>query len=302
MDSHKLARRGRAFEHLFDAVIVTDRTGRVRDLNSAAERLFGVSRDDITDTALSEILEADTASGPLDGLDGHFSQDRRWQAQSLTRRESGRGAHVEVRMVPLFDEGGNHDGAVCICRDITLRVRQDAELTRLAHTDQLTGLPNRALFSDRLGNMLAHGRRTGQRLGLLFIDLDGFKAVNDKAGHAAGDAALGIVAQRLQRVLRENDTLARWGGDEFTVLLADIQSRQNAELVAGKLLETMVWPIAAAGQRFRIGASIGIALAPLHGDSSDALIKAADQAMYQAKANGRNRYEVAKHHAEESVA
>lgn len=302
MDSRELARRGRAFEHLFDAVIVTDRAGLVRDLNPAAERLFRIERDDSTGIALSAILEAETDAGTLEGINGSFRGDGRWQARSRARREDGGGAHVEVRMVPLFDDGGDHDGALCICRDITQRVRQDAELARLAHTDQLTGLPNRALFTDRLRNMLAHGRRTGQELGVLFLDLDGFKAVNDEAGHATGDEALRVVAHRLARVLRENDTLARWGGDEFTVLLADIQNRRNAEFVAEKLLETMVWPVAVAGHRFRLGASIGIALTPHHGDTPEALVRAADKAMYEAKAKGRHRFELARPDRKESVA
>lgn len=302
MDSRELVRRGRAFEHLFDAAIVTDRAGLVRDLNPAAERLFGVEREDSTGIALSAILEAETDAGRLEGVNGRFRGEGRWQARSRTRREGGGNAHVEVRMVPLFNDGGDHDGALCICRDITLRVRQEAELARLAHTDQLTGLPNRALFSDRLRNMLAHGKRTGQELGILFIDLDGFKGVNDEAGHAAGDEALRVVAHRLARVLRENDTLARWGGDEFTVLLADIQNRRNAEFVAEKLLETMVWPVAVAGHRFRLGASIGIALTPHHGDTPETLVKAADKAMYEAKANGRHRFELAKPDRKESVA
>lgn len=302
MDSRELVRRGRTFEHLFDAVIVTDRAGLVRDLNPAAERLFGMGRDDSAGIALSAILEAETDAGTLEGINGRFRGDGRWQARSRARREGGSGAHVEVRMVPLFDDGGDHDGALCICRDITRRVRQDAELARLAHTDLLTGLPNRALFTDRLRNMLAHGRRTGQELGVLFIDLDGFKAVNDEAGHAAGDEALRVVGHRLVRVLRENDTLARWGGDEFTVLLADIQNRRNAEFVAEKLLETMVWPVAVAGHRFRLGASIGIALTPQHGDTPEALVRAADKAMYEAKTNGRHRFELAKPDRNESVA
>ena len=302
MDSRELVRRGRAFEHLFDAVIVTDRRGEVRDLNTAAERLFGCNRDETLGTPLNRLLDAETDNGMLDGVDGRFRQDGKWQGQSRTRDDGERAAHIEVRMIPLFDDAGDHDGAICICRDITRRVRQEKELAKLAHTDQLTGLPNRTLFTDRLKNMLAHGRRTGQRLGLLFLDLDGFKAVNDKTGHAAGDEALRIIAQRLHRVLRENDTLARWGGDEFTVLLADIQSRDNAEFVARKLLETMRWPVSVGGQRFRLGASIGIALAPRHGQTPEALIKAADQAMYEVKANGRQGYEFASGGAEESAA
>lgn len=302
MDSRELARRGRAFEHLFDAVVVTDRKGDVCDLNASAERLFACERDEVMGTALNRLLEPETKSGTLEGMNGRFRQEGRWQGQSRTRQEGERAAHIEVRMIPLFDDAGDHDGAICICRDITRRIRQEEELSRLAHTDQLTGLPNRTLFSDRLKNMLAHGRRTGQRLALLFLDLDGFKAVNDEAGHAAGDEALRVTGQRLLRVLRENDTLARWGGDEFTVLLADIQSTGNAEFVAEKLLETMRWPISVGGKRFRLGASIGIALAPRHGQTPEALIKAADRAMYQAKSNGRQRFEIATGDAEESAA
>lgn len=302
MDSRQLARRGRAIEHLFDAVLIADRQSLVVDLNPAAERLFAVGRDEALGKRLTDILESERDSAPLDGVTGPFTPEGNWRGHSQAPRDDGRALNIEVRMVPLFDDLGDHDGAVCICRDITRRVRQEEELGRLAHLDQLTGLPNRSLFTDRVKHMLAHGRRTGERVGLLFIDLDGFKAVNDKAGHAAGDEALRVIAQRLQRVLRENDTLARWGGDEFTVLLADIQERHNAEFVAEKLLETMIWPIAVAGQRYRLGASIGIAIAPRHGDSPEALIQAADKAMYEAKGNGGQCYAVAKGGAEESAA
>jgi diguanylate cyclase (GGDEF)-like protein len=156
--------------------------------------------------------------------------------------------------------------------------------------DSLTGLPNRVLLLDRLGHALDRTARTGGSLGVLYADLDGFKAVNDRLGHAAGDDLLKEVAGRLQRVVREEDTVSRLGGDEFTIILAGNESPTEVEQVAQRLLQAIARPFSLRGQECFVGTSIGIALFPGDGEDAEALIKSADTAMYRAKEQGRNAY------------
>ena len=159
-----------------------------------------------------------------------------------------------------------------------------------ASFDRLTDLPNRGLFLDRLSQSLALARRERTLGALLFLDLDHFKQVNDQLGHAAGDELLIAVGQRLREVVREGDTVARLGGDEFTVILNRIREPANAAVIAGKILSALAKPLVIAGTELTIGASIGIAIYPDHGEKVDALIEAADHAMYRAKNAGRQGY------------
>lgn len=175
------------------------------------------------------------------------------------------------------------------------RLREARALRRiehLAHYDGVTGLPNRALLTDRLEQEIARARRAGEEFGLLLFDLDGFKAVNDTWGHAAGDALLAIVAERSRRGVRASDTVGRLGGDEFLAILPG-SSQEGALVVAEKLREALAQPYAIAGAAARLSASVGVSFFPQHGDTADALQKAADVALYDAKRAGRNRVAVA---------
>lgn len=174
-------------------------------------------------------------------------------------------------------------------------VRKQAEtwLQYVARHDPLTNLPNRALFNDRLQSALARARRE-QQLALLYIDLDGFKQVNDSCGHPVGDLMLQEVAQRIKRCVRESDTVGRIGGDEFVVLLHDIAQPEHATAVAEKIRAALERPFELAGQHLQISSSIGIASCPEHGDDNKQLIRLADEAMYAAKKDGGNRLLVAK--------
>ena len=174
-------------------------------------------------------------------------------------------------------------------------VRKQAEtwLRYVARHDPLTNLPNRALFNDRLQSALARARRE-QQLALLYIDLDGFKQVNDSCGHPVGDLMLQEVAQRIKRCVRESDTVGRIGGDEFVVLLHDIAQPEHATAVAEKIRAALERPFELAGQHLQISSSIGIASCPEHGDDNKQLIRLADEAMYAAKKDGGNRLLVAK--------
>jgi diguanylate cyclase (GGDEF)-like protein len=178
-------------------------------------------------------------------------------------------------------------------REIARRVQAEEDLYRQANYDKLTGLPNRRLFFSHANQAVVSARRHRRRFSLLFIDLDGFKAVNDTHGHDTGDALLAEVATRLRACVRETDTVARMGGDEFTVLLTDLTADPDASMVARRMLDILAAPFDLDGTRCRIGASIGIASYPDHAEDLDALMAAADGAMYAVKRSGKNEMRVA---------
>jgi len=185
-------------------------------------------------------------------------------------------------------EINNLEAAVNLAAIAIERYNIEEKLLQMAHYDTLTGLPNRAVFMDRLKMGLAQARRRNQQFAILFIDLDRFKFINDTSGHETGDRALQKVAQRLLTCVREEDTVARLGGDEFTILLTHIHGSKDAELIADKVIQTLSQPIRLDEHEYSIGASIGISMYPKHGTDDDTLLGKADNAMYLAKRNGGN--------------
>jgi len=175
--------------------------------------------------------------------------------------------------------------------DITERVRAEQQLAYMATHDALTGLPNRRLFNDRLTLELAHAHRNQQKLAMMLLDLDHFKDVNDTLGHSVGDKLLQVVGGRLTSLLRQSDTVARMGGDEFMLLLPEMDQMENAARIAAKILGAFRRPFEFDGHKFHITTSIGIALYPNDGEDADALMKNVDIAMYRAKDRGRDNYQ-----------
>jgi diguanylate cyclase (GGDEF)-like protein/PAS domain S-box-containing protein len=207
------------------------------------------------------------------------------------RRKDGTGVWIETTVRAVRDaSGGRVQEVVSVSRDVSERRRAEEQIEYQAYHDALTLLPNRLLFRDRLTIALAHARRQQTALAVMFLDLDRFKDVNDTLGHSLGDELLRAVAGILQRAVRDGDTIARMGGDEFTILLDDIGSAEDAAKTAQKLLDALRAPVPVGGHELFVTASIGIALYPEDGDSAELLLKNADTAMYRAKESGRNSY------------
>lgn len=192
---------------------------------------------------------------------------------------------------PISDESGKVSHYVAVKEDITERKELRDRLEQMAQFDMLTGLPNRRMFLDRLAQSVAIAKRSGQRFGLLFVDLDGFKRINDTYGHDAGDRVLKTVAARLSACIRISDTAGRIGGDEFTVILGTLANYSDAGQVAEKILAALRRPITLPdGRQDAIGSSIGISVFPEDAQDGDGLLATADDAMYQVKHNGKNNY------------
>jgi len=219
-----------------------------------------------------------------DSTSGDFEQGFRVQ------RPDGSVRHVRMRVYVVRDGAGRFVRRAGVVQDVTESKEQAARIERLAYHDALTGLPNRALLADRLLSALAHAHRRQQQVAVIFIDLDRFKLVNDSLGHAAGDALLREVGRRLRAVLREDDTVARVGGDEFQVVLDEIDGPTAAAHVAEKLMRVLGEPFVIEGQELHVTASLGLSMYPRDGASADLLLKYADTALYEAKGEGRNAY------------
>ncbi|HEX8960397.1 MAG TPA: EAL domain-containing protein [Geobacteraceae bacterium] len=198
---------------------------------------------------------------------------------------------VRIKAFPIFDPDGAARKFCEVVEDITERKRVADEIQQLAYYDTLTGLPNRTLLKDRLQQLLAHAQRHGERVGVIFLDLDRFKEVNDTQGHAIGDELLKAAARRLTKSVRATDTVARLGGDEFVIVISEINHEQDVTHIAQKIMRSLQPPFLLEGKEIFSTASMGIALFPLDGSNAGSLLRSADTAMYAAKENGRNNYQ-----------
>ena len=278
-----------------DAVVCSDAKGMVTYLNPVAERLTGwqafdaaghnvdevVSlrsrdNDEPLATTLRAAIQRGVATYPVTGV--------------LLHRTNGRRFQVEETASPITDRHGTVTGAVAVLRDVTEAVAMAERMAHLAQYDALTDLPNRLLLQDRAQMAITQARRDGKSLAVMYLDLDGFKGVNDSLGHDAGDQLLVQFAQRLKAAVRASDTVCRQGGDEFVVLLPGLDNADAVCGVARKILASCDAPFDLAGEVLQVGLSGGIALYPQHGDTFDALSRHADSAMYAAKRGGRMRF------------
>ena len=274
-----------------DAVITMNDKGLVTGWNPVAERIFGYSRADAVGKPLeSLIVPPPMREAHRHGL-AHFLKTGEGPVLSkrieITAMQAGGGEFpVEMAIVAIRSGEGFFFNA--FLRDITEKKDFEERLLHMAQYDALTSLPNRVFFSDRLQQVFSTSRRTREHFGIMFIDLDKFKPINDTYGHAVGDILLKEVALRMQNCLRQSDTVARIGGDEFVVLLATLKNDQDAQEVAEKIRQALNLPFQISDNTLCISSSIGVAIYPSHGDNEKELVKNADLAMYYAKENGRN--------------
>lgn len=276
------------FEITPNLLAIVDMGGACRKLNPAWERGMGYTVEDFRDASLYDFFHPEDMGALAAAI-----EDLRLGsgARSLVARFRNRGGqyrHLEWSLA------SGHETLFVAALDVTDRVAEESRLQKMAYHDRLTGLPNRVLFFDRVRQVLATARRGRKKAAVMFIDLDGFKDINDTRGHDAGDKVLQAVAQRLVRLVRKADTVARLGGDEFVVLLHEVASGEDAASVARNILEIVAEdiPLGRAGS-VRVGASIGIGVWPDSGTSVDDVLVAADMAMYQSKKKGKNRFTLA---------
>jgi len=272
-----------------EGIVTIDEHGRIEAANPAVGRMFGESNAAVAGRALDALIDAPALglrAGPGFVAAAHAAAGR--TVEAIGRRPDGETFPLEMTLSTL--RSGRGRSFTAILRDISERKENEERISRLAHHDSLTGLPNRNMLNDRLGHALARVRRHGGHVAVLYIDLDRFKPVNDTLGHEAGDAVLRVVAERFVSCIRDSDTVARIGGDEFVVVVEEINHPREAAMVARKILDVLAPPIDHAGHAFSIGASIGIAVFPEDGHDIETVCKAADQAMYTIKREGRNGY------------
>lgn len=261
------------------------RPGRFLEVNDPACRRLGYDRATLLTLSPADIDHPDSIAD-MAVVAEKLLRDGSALFERVHVAADGRQVPVEVNSQVIELDG--RKVVLAVARDVSERKKQEERIFRLAHHDPLTDLPNRLLMMDRLALALEQARRFGRLLAVLFIDLDGFKAVNDAHGHAAGDHLLTVIAERLLRSVRKGDTVARLGGDEFLVMLPEIATAGASERVARKIIAAAAQPVPHGARTLHVTASIGIALYPDHGDTSDGLIRRADEAMYCAKNGGRN--------------
>ncbi|MEW6708115.1 MAG: EAL domain-containing protein [Pseudomonadota bacterium] len=281
-----------AFESTRDGVLITDAQGRIEAVNRAFTEITGYSGEDALG-ATPRLLQSGR-HGPqfYRALWTALREQGSWQGEIWNRRKNGSVYPEWLSINPVRDAAGALANYVGVFTDITHLKNTEARLERLAHYDPLTDLPNRRLLQTRLEQALAHARRHATSVAVLFIDLDGFKTVNDSLGHPVGDQLLVCVAERLRARLRQDDTLGRVGGDEFVVVLESIRQPNDVAVLAQALLSAVAEPVQlAGGQEAYVTASIGISIFPEDGSSSAVeMLRDADAAMYRAKDEGRNRF------------
>lgn len=278
------------FTHAHEGIVITDIEGTIIDVNDTFTRITGYSRE--------EALGKNPRILKSGRHDDTFYEDMwkallgkgNWSHEIWNRRKNGEIYPVLLTISAVRDADGNTRNYVALHADISQQKQNELQLIQIAHHDGLTDLPNRALLTDRLQQAMAQSQRRKRSLAVAYIDLDGFKGINDRHGHAVGDQLLTEVSQRMKSATRAVDTVARIGGDEFVALLVDLEQPQDCEPVLIRLLEAASAPVTLGDAVLQVSASIGVTVYPLDASDADHLLRHADHAMYQAKNAGKNCY------------
>ena len=288
-----------------ELLYLLDSEGRIRFINRRVKELLGFQQQQLVGQHYEALVDESCRDLARHVFDERRTGSRAGQPVALKlisrlaadgrRAAHPRGLWMELRAEGIYADPNertpeNYLGTCGAIRVLSPREGSEPGIDSRAFHDAVTGLPNRTLFDDRLGLAISQAERSRRKLAVMFLDLNRFKRVNDRLGHSVGDRLLRAVAQRVRACLRQGDTLSRFGGDEFTVLVPNLRSRGAIERIAGKVLDCFAAPFVIDGRRLRVGASLGIALYPEAGERGDALIEAADIAMYHVKNQGGNGY------------
>lgn len=278
------------FESANDGIVVTDVEGVIQMANPSFLKTTGYKLAEIRGLTMRILKSGQHDKLFYEMMWKTIKTTGQWTGEIWNKRKNGELYPEWLSISAIHDDQGNVILYSSVCRDLSERLKLEEKIRHQAFHDALTGLPNRLLFQDRLEKSLAVAKRTQKLLATLFLDLDGFKKINDTLGHDMGDLLLQAVAQRLLVSVRASDTVARMGGDEFTIVLTEMSTFQDAEVVAQNVLEALGEPFTLNEHVIEITVSIGISLYPQNGQDVQTLMKQADIAMYIAKGTGKNKY------------
>ena len=280
----------RIFRDTQEVIIITNANLEVTDVNSAFTLVTGYTREEVLGHPPRLLQSGHHDEAFYSAMWQSINNTGHWSGEIINHRKDGKFYTAWLTISAITNDHGVVTHYVGISSDISRLKQHEQQLQHIAHYDALTGVPNRVLLADRMHQALARTKREQNLQAVCYLDLDGFKPINDTLGHDAGDRVLIEIAQRINQTLRGGDTLARLGGDEFIILLLGIENTEQCNISLDRLLAVIAEPIILQGQPFTVTASIGVTLYPLDDEDADTLLRHADQAMYQAKKLGKNRY------------
>ncbi|HEY5139591.1 MAG TPA: diguanylate cyclase, partial [Methylococcales bacterium] len=282
----------RVFDSTLEGIMITDADFNLIDVNEAFTLITGYTREEVKGKNPRILNSGHQSTEFYQGIRQTINTTGHWSGEILNRRKDGEVYPEWITISAITDDQGLVSHYVGISSDITQLKNHEKQLEHIAHYDALTGIPNRVLLVDRMQQALAHTRREQNLLAICYLDLDGFKPINDTMGHDAGDKVLIEISKRISHSLRGGNTVARLGGDEFVILLQDIENTNECNSSLDRILSVIAQTIVFQGQPFTVTASIGVTLYPNDDEVPDTLLRHADQAMYQAKRLGKNRYHI----------
>jgi diguanylate cyclase (GGDEF)-like protein/PAS domain S-box-containing protein len=289
----KLRSAASIFTHAREGITITSADGTIIDVNDAFTRITGYHLDEVVGRNPRILSSGRQSKTFYAAMWRDLIEHGCWYGEIWNRRKNGEVYAEMLTISAVRDSDGNTVRYIALFSDISSIKEHEKQLEHISHYDALTALPNRVLLADRLRQAMAQAQRRGQHLAVILLDLDGFKVINDKYGHEAGDLLLLTVATRMKQVLREGDTLSRLGGDEFVVVLVDLDDMATCVPMLARLLEAAAQKVHSGNFSLQVSASLGITFYPQTEDvDADQLIRQADQAMYQAKLAGKNRFHV----------
>ncbi|EJN6826489.1 diguanylate cyclase [Vibrio cidicii] len=286
----QLALAADVYKYVHEGILIANSRGLIVDVNRAFSQITGYSREEVIGQSPKMLKSGIHDRAFYHSIWRTLHLEGCWRGEIWNKRKNGE-IYPELLTISRVSDPVEDVRYVALFSDISALKEHEYQLEKIAHYDALTKLPNRLLLQERLNASMLNAKKYGRAIALLFIDLDGFKDVNDQYGHSAGDEVLCIMAQRMKTITREEDTLARFGGDEFIVILSDIDDKHRTTQIVARLLSSIAKPLHVSEYEMSLSASIGISLYPENRDiSADTLIQQADQAMYQAKLAGKNGY------------